>query len=519
MRTSALGPRVCLSVLLLSGLLLTGCTSSVITPTVELTTTHTILGNVHGGQQPVVGAQIQLYAAGAPTTGGAFGSGSTALITGVLPVSDANGNFTITGRYILPSGASYLYIVATGGSAGVGNPVNSGSSLMAVLNGCNGVTTPSPTLYININEVTTVATVVGLQAFMAAPSAANKGVPTIGAPSTAINALQNGFATANNLASISTGQSLRHSQSYATSDLNALTVNTLADILAYCVNSVPAGNQCSTLFSNATPAGAPFTASDTVQAMQYIAQNSATNVPALFNLAAGQPPFVGLTSAPSTFGMVVVTSPSACQLPISLGNAGGYAVLAGSGVTNSSTISDMTVVTGGSVGVSPGTATTGFTPGTYVAVIDNTNAAAAEGSLTTAYTTAAGLLSPAVLPTDMTGITFTPGLYNTGSAVTLNAGAVTLDAQNDPNAVFIFQIGSTFTAAPGTQVILINGASAKNVFWQVGSSATINAAAAWQGNIIAFTAITMGTDATLQGRAMARNGAVTLLSNKITVPQ
>jgi len=89
-------------------------------------------------------------------------------------------------------------------------------------------------------------------------------------------------------------------------------------------------------------------------------------------------------------------------------------------------------------------------------VIDNANAAAAESALTTAYTNAAGLLSPAVLPTDLTNITFTPGLYDTASAVTLNAGAVTLDAQNEATAVFIFQIGSTFTAAAGTQVILVN---------------------------------------------------------------
>ena len=518
MRISLVGPRFCLLGLLSFGLILTGCGSGILTPAVE-SNVHTLQGNVHGGQQPVVGATIQLYAAGAPGTGGAFGVGSTPLIAGPPPVSDANGNFNITGRYVLPTTPSYLYIVATGGSPGVGSPVNPSSTLMSVVNGCTGVTTLSPTLFVNINEVTTVASVTALRSFMAPPSATNSGVPTVGAPSTAVNALQNAFATANNLASTATGQSLQHSQSYATSDQNALTVNTLADILASCVNSDPRGSQCAALFSNATPSGASFVASDTIQAMQYIAQNTASNVPALFNLVPPSPPFVGLTSPPSTFDTIVATSASACQMPVSLGSAGNYAVLAGSSVTNSSTASDMTVILGGSVGVSPGTATTGFTPGTYTAVIDNNNAAAAEGSLTTAYTTAAGLLSPAVLPTDMTGITFTPGLYNTASAVTLNAGSVTLDAQNDPNAVFIFQIGSTFTAAPGTQVVLINGASAKNVFWQVGSSATINASAAWQGNIIAFTAISMGTDATLQGRAMARNGAVTLLSNKITVPQ
>jgi len=118
----------------------------------------------------------------------------------------------------------------------------------------------------------------------------------------------------------------------------------------------------------------------------------------------------------------------------------------------------------------------------------------------------------------MSGITFTPGLYKTSSAVTLNSGAVTLDAQGDPNAVFVFQIGSSLIAAGGTQVILINGAQSANIFWQVGSSATLNSSSAWVGNVIAYTTITMGTDATLHGRAMASNGAVTLLSNKITIP-
>ena len=365
-RSSFLGSCFCLSGLLSLSVILTGCTPSVITPTVD-SLTHTIPGNVHGGQQPVVGAAIQLYAAGAPGTGGAYGTGSTPLIIGPPPVTDANGNFSITGMYVLPTTPSYLYIVAAGGSAGGSTPVNP-ATLMAVLNGCTGVTSLSPTLSINLNEVTTVASVVGLRAFMAPPSLATAGVPAIGAPSTAKNALQNGFATANNLASILTGQSLRHSQNYATSDVNALTINTLADVLAFCVNSAPAGGQCATLFNDATPAGAPFLARDTVQAMQYIAQNTATNVPALFNLvAASSPffcltsPFFCLTSAPSTFDTVVATSPSACQAPVTLGSAGNYAVLAGSSLTNSSTTSDMTVITGGNVGVSPGTATTGFT--------------------------------------------------------------------------------------------------------------------------------------------------------------
>lgn len=508
----------------LSGLILpilffaAGCTPATILPVVN-PAIHVVQGSVHGGQQPLVGASIQLYAAGTPSTGGGYGLGSTPLIVGPLPTTDANGNFSITSQYVLPTTPSHLYIVATGGSSGAGNPVNNQAVMMAVLDGCSGVTTLSPLLFININEVTTNAAVLALQPFMAAPSAANVGAPAIGAPASAYTGLQNAFATANNLASISTGVSLTHLNNYATTDLNALTVNTLSDILAYCVNSISSPTtQCANLFTNATPSGAAFVAADTTQAAYYIAANPTNNVVSLYNLQAPAAPFVGLTSAPASFGVTVATSASACQMPVPLGAASTYAVLGGSTVTNASTVADPTTVVGGLIGVSPGTATTGFVAGTYIGVIDNTNAATAEGDLTAAYNTAAGLLSAAVLPTDMSGITFSPGLYKTASAVTLNSGAVTLDGQGDPNAVFVFQIGSTFTAAGGTQVILTNGAAAKNVFWQVGSSATINTSAAWAGNIISLASISMGTDATLLGRAMARNGAVTLLSNKITAP-
>jgi len=514
---SSLGPIVRFLGFILPVLGAVGCNSALISPVVD-PAIHVIHGNVHGGQQPLVGANIQLYAAGTPTTGGGYGLGSTPLITGTLPVTDNNGNFTITGQYVLPTMASHLYIVATGGSSGAGNPVNNQVSLMAVLNGCSGSTTLSPLLFININEVTTMASVLALQPFMAAPVAGNVLAPAIGAPATAYNALQNAFATANNLASSSSGVSLTHQQNYATTDQNALMVNSLGNTLAYCVNSNSTNSQCANLFTNATPSGASFTAADTIQAAWYIAQNPTNNVTSLFNLAAASAPFPGLPAAPASFGVIVATSPSACQATVPLNSAGNYAVLGGSTVTNSSTASDQTTVVGGFVGVSPGSAVTGFVTGTYVAVINNTDAAAAEADLTAAYNDAAGRLVPAVLPTDLSSLTFTPGLYYTASSVTLNSGSVTLDAQGDPNAVFIFQIGSTFTAAGGTQVILINGASAENIFWQVGSSATINTSAAWAGNIISLASISLNTDATLLGRAMARNGAVTLLSNKITVP-
>ena len=507
--------------LLLPVFIATGCSSvgnMVSTPSASTTGAAVIHGNIHGGQQPVAGATIQLYAAGAPTAGGAYGQGSTALITGTLPVSDANGNFSITGSYTLPTTASHLYIVATGGSPITGSAANSNIAMMAVLDGCTGVTSLSSLAFININEVTTMAAVMALQPFMAAPAAGNTLAPAIGAPSTATNDLFNAFATANNLASILSGASLTHSQSFATSDYNSQLVNTLGDILAYCINSATTGGQCANLFSAATPPGTVFTAHDTIQTAYYIAKNPTNNVSALYALQAPVPPFVGLSSAPADFTYTVATSASACQATVPLLSAANYAVLAASTVTNASTASDMTVITNGLVGVSPGTAETGFVNGTYVASFDNTNAGTAQGDLTAATVNAAGRLSPAVLPLDLSGITFTPGLYKTGSSVTLNSGSVYLDAQGDPNAVFIFQIGSTFTAAGGTQVILLNGASAKNVFWQVGSSATINTGAAWAGNILAYASISLNTDATLNGRALASNGAVTLLSNKITVP-
>jgi hypothetical protein len=145
-------------------------------------------------------------------------------------------------------------------------------------------------------------------------------------------------------------------------------------------------------------------------------------------------------------------------------------------------------------------------------------AAQAQLDLTTAYNYAAGLPNAAVLAGDMSGLTFAPGLYKTSSTVMLSAGNVTLDAQGNANAVFIFQVGSTLTTLGSTQVILAGGAQAKNVFWQVGSSATLGTNSIFKGTIMALQAITLDTGATLTGRALARNAAVTTDSNAVTAP-
>ncbi len=212
------------------------------------------------------------------------------------------------------------------------------------------------------------------------------------------------------------------------------------------------------------------------------------------------------------------TATQACQTAVPLGSAANFVILAGSTVTNTGP----TIITGGNVGLSPGSAVTGFPPGTLtppaVMHVTDSTAAQAELDLTTAYNYAAGLPNAAVLPGDMSGLTFTPGLYKTSSTVMLSAGNVTLDAQGNANAVFIFQIGSTLTTLGSTQVILSGGAQAKNVFWQVGSSATLGTNSIFEGTIIALQAVTLDTGATLTGRAFARNAAVTLDSNSVTAP-
>ena len=220
----------------------------------------------------------------------------------------------------------------------------------------------------------------------------------------------------------------------------------------------------------------------------------------------------------SNFTWSFTTSATPCQALVPLNSAAKFLALAGSTITNTGP----TVITGGDIGLSPGSAVTGFPPGTLTppAVMHVTDpiAAQAELDLTAAYLYAAGLPGGAVLPADMSGLTFTPGVYTNASTVQLAAGNVTLDAQGNANAVFVFQIGSTLTTLGSTQVVLAGGAQAKNIFWQVGTSATLGTNSIFMGNILALQSVTLDTGATLTGRALARNGAVTMDSNLITVP-
>ena len=212
------------------------------------------------------------------------------------------------------------------------------------------------------------------------------------------------------------------------------------------------------------------------------------------------------------------TAMLACQAPVPMGSAANFEVLGASTVTNTGP----TIISGGDLGLSPGSSVTGFPPGTLTppAVMHLTDPVAAQAQLdlSIAYDYAAGLTGAALLPGDMSGLTLAPGLYKTSTTVMLSGGNVTLDAQGNANAVFIFQIGSTLTTITNTQVVLAGGAQAKNIFWQVGSSATLGTNSIFKGNILALASITITTGVNLQGRALAQNAAVTLDSNMITAP-
>ncbi|CAN5730993.1 hypothetical protein BH10CHL1_BH10CHL1_46860 [soil metagenome] len=197
-----------------------------------------------------------------------------------------------------------------------------------------------------------------------------------------------------------------------------------------------------------------------------------------------------------------------------LGVATSFAVLAASTVTNTGP----TVITG-DLGVSPGSAVTGFPPGSVVGGTIHAGdavAAQAQADANTAYTNLAGQACDSNLTgQDLGGLTLTPGVYCFSSSAQLT-GILTLDGQGDPSAVFVFQIGSTLTTASASSVVLTNGASACNVFWQVASSATLGTGTAFVGNILALASNTLTTGVNVIGRVIALTAAVTMDTNTVS---
>jgi hypothetical protein len=204
----------------------------------------------------------------------------------------------------------------------------------------------------------------------------------------------------------------------------------------------------------------------------------------------------------------------AAAAPVGLGTSGFYSVLGGSTVTNTgpSTL-------GANLGVSPGSATPGFPPGLVLGATHKADAPAlqAKSDLVTAYNDAAGRAVTANLSADLVGKTLVPGVYKASGAL-MNSGALTLNALGNPRSVWIFQIASTLKTASFSTINMINGAQACNVYWQVGSSATLGTTSHFIGTIMALTSVTVTTGVTVEGRALARNGAVTLDTNTFTTP-
>jgi len=204
----------------------------------------------------------------------------------------------------------------------------------------------------------------------------------------------------------------------------------------------------------------------------------------------------------------------AATATVNLATAASYSVLGGQSVTNTgpSTLA-------ADLGVSPGTAITGFPPGTVGGAVHAADAPAsqAQSDLTIAYNSAAGRAASASVAGDLVGRRLLPGVYHSTSTLALT-GTVTLDAQGDPSAVFIFQVASALTTFSASHVSTVNGTDPCHVFWQIGSSATLGTSSTFAGTVMALTSISVQTGAVVHGRALARNGSVTLDDDVFTSP-
>jgi len=208
-------------------------------------------------------------------------------------------------------------------------------------------------------------------------------------------------------------------------------------------------------------------------------------------------------------------SAMAATATVNLGTSTSYAVLAGSAITNTGA-----TVVSGDIGISPGTAISGFPPGVQssgTTQVANGASLGAENALVTASGDAAGRTPFTTVSGDLGGSTLVSGVYRSTSSMGLT-GTLTLNGGGNLDSVFIFQAGSTLTTASSSTIALENGAQACNVFWQVGSSATLGTTTNFAGTILATTSITLDTGATVSGRVLAIGGAVTMDDNTVTVP-
>ncbi len=237
------------------------------------------------------------------------------------------------------------------------------------------------------------------------------------------------------------------------------------------------------------------------------ALGAVTVTPAAASVATGSAAAV----APAIAG-AVAPAPAAASAatPVPLGTAANFVVLGRDVVKNTGP----TLVTG-DLGAWPGATLSGFPSGTVLQA--GATAQQAQTDLTAAYDDAAGRPADATVATELGGTTVTPGVYDSATGAFRLTGTLTLDAQGDPDAVFVFKAASTLVTAPASTMTLVNGAQAANVFWQVGTSATLGTGSAFSGNVLALSAITATTGATVVGRLLSR-GAITLDTNTVVRP-
>lgn len=225
----------------------------------------------------------------------------------------------------------------------------------------------------------------------------------------------------------------------------------------------------------------------------------------------------GLLAATGIALMPALGAQAATEIsgPVDLGTAATYGALGASAVTNTGP-----TVINGDLGVSPGTSVTGFGVGlgTFTGTLHQTDAAAAQAQAdtTTAFNTAASITPTESGISELSGLSLSPGVYAGGALALANGGSLTL--AGSANSVWVFQAASTLTIGSGSHILITGGASSCNVFWEVGSSATIGTTAQFQGTVMAMQSITATTGATIQGRLLARTAGVTLDSNVVTPP-
>ena len=295
----------------------------------------------------------------------------------------------------------------------------------------------------------------------------------------------------------------------------------VAVITATFSEAMSASTITTSTFSMTGPGATPVPGTVTYDASNHMARFTpssplAASTAYTATISVGAKDAAGNPLASSTVWSFTTFASSSSQAAPALASAAGFVVLAGSTVTNTG----LTTL-GGDLGVSPGTAVTGFPPGTLTGSIHggDPTSASAMSDLTVAYNDAAGrTVAPVTVAGNLGGLTLPPGLYKSTSSLAISSGDLTLDAQGDANAVFVFQIASTLTTTAGRAVILAGGAKSTNVYWQVGSSATLGTTSVFKGTIMANESITLNTGAALNGRALARIGAVTLAANAAVTP-